>query len=248
MIKYIICNLKANKLKAEMIKYEADLKSLPLYDNLEIVICPSSPFLYLFNKENYSLGAQDISEYEEGAYTGEITGKQLHSMNTKYALIGHSERREIIKESEETISSKIKRAYHNHIRPIYFIGETKLEEENNSTESVLFNQLIKVIDEVPDYKREKMIVVYEPIWAIGTGISPTIEVITRNIQYIKNILKNNYDLEIPVLYGGSVNTDNIESISNIEVLDGIVLGESCKDYNDLIKIIKIVKKISESTK
>ncbi len=244
MIKYIICNLKANKLKEEMMKYERDLKTLPLYDNLEIVICPSAPFLYLFNKENYSLGAQDISEYEEGAYTGEITGKQLHSMNTKYALIGHSERREIIKESEATITSKIKRAYHNHIRPIYFIGETKNEQENNSTELVLSNQLIRVIDEVPDYKREKMIIVYEPIWAIGTGISPTTEVISRNIKQIKNILKIKYNLEIPVLYGGSVNTVNIEDISNIGVLDGIVLGESCKDYDDLLKIIKIVKKIS----
>lgn len=241
MIKYIICNLKANKLKEEIISYEEDLKNLPLYYDVEIVICPSAPFLYLFDKENYSLGAQDISEFEEGAYTGEITGRQLNSMNVKYALIGHSERRSIIKESQKTITNKIKKAYHNHIKPIYFIGETKQQKDSKITELVLLEQLIQVIDEVPDYKREKMIIVYEPIWAIGTGITPTMDEISTSIRYIKVILKTHYNLEIPVLYGGSVNTENIKEISTIEELDGLVLGESCKDYHDLYKIIKMIK-------
>lgn len=231
-----------------MIEYEVELKQLPLYNDLEIVICPSSPFLYLFEKENYSLGSQDISEFEQGAYTGEITGNQLESMNVKYTLIGHSERRSIIKETQSTITSKIKRAYHSHIKPIYFIGETKIEKDSQKTELVLIDQLTKVIDEVPAYKREKMLVVYEPIWAIGTGETPTTEAIEKIISYIKIVLKTNYNLKIPVLYGGSVTHENIEELSKIEELDGIVIGSSSKSYRELQQIIKIVKNISESTK
>lgn len=244
MIKYIICNLKANKSKQEMIKYEEDLKSLPNSNDLEIVICPSAPYLYLFDKENYKLGAQDISEFDEGSYTGEITGSQLNSMNVKYALIGHSERRRVIKEKQHTITNKIKKAYHNHIKPIYFIGENKEEREQKETKTVLLDQILKAIDDLPDYKRPKIIVVYEPTWAIGTGKLPSKEEIENSIEYIKEILKTKYEINIPVLYGGSINTDNIEEITQIKSLDGIVLGESCKDYNDLNNIIKIVKKYS----
>lgn len=241
MIKYIICNLKANKLKEEMITYEEELKTLPFYEDLEIVICPSFPYLYLFNNEKYKLGSQDISEFDEGAYTGETTGTQLHSMNVEYALIGHSERRSIIKETHQTLINKIKKAYHNHIKPIYFIGETKEQKEKNNTEIVLLNELITIIDEVPDYKREKMIIVYEPIWAIGTGITPTLEEISTSISYIKIILKTSYNLEIPVLYGGSINIDNIKDIMTIPELDGLVIGNVSKDYNELLNLIKIIK-------
>lgn len=241
MIKYIICNLKANKSKAEMTEYEKELKNLPSYDDIEIVICPSAPFLFLFNDARYSLGAQDISEFESGAYTGEITGGQLSSMNTKYALIGHSERRSIIKETQQTITNKIKRAYHHHIRPVYFIGETKEQRESHNTQIILLDELIEVIDQVPDYKRSKMIVVYEPIWAIGTGETPSIEEISSNVKYIKIILKTHYNIEIPVLYGGSISKENIKEISSITDLDGLVMGESAKDCHDLFDIINLIK-------
>lgn len=233
---YLVCNLKANKNKNELMDYERDLLQIPLKSNIELIICPSTPFLYIFQSNTYKLGSQDISRYENGSHTGENTGEQLASLNVEYALVGHSERRKLFKEEEKTIIEKIKKAYHNHIKPIYFIGETADEKKYKITYSVLEHQLTHILDEVPDYKREKIIIVYEPIWAIGTGNTPTEEDITNRIDLIKNILLSKYNIRIPILYGGSINSDNIDEIKTITNLDGYVLGESAKEIKDLLEI------------
>lgn len=216
--------------------YERDLLQIPLKSNIELIICPSTPFLYIFQNDSYKLGSQDISRYESGPHTGENTGEQLASLKVEYALVGHSERRKLFKEEEKTIIEKIKKAYHSHIKPIYFIGETTDEKKYKVTYSVLEHQITHILDEVPDYKREKIIIVYEPIWAIGTGITPTIEEIADRIESIKNILLDKYKIRIPVLYGGSINKDNINEIKNIPNIDGYVLGESAKEIKDLLEI------------
>lgn len=233
---YLVCNLKANKTKEELMDYERDLLQIPLKSNIELIICPSTPFLYIFQNDSYKLGSQDISRYESGPHTGENTGEQLASLNVEYALVGHSERRKLFKEEEKTIIEKIKKAYHSHIKPIYFIGETTDEKKYKVTYSVLEHQITHILDEVPDYKREKIIIVYEPIWAIGTGITPTIEEIADRIDSIKNILLDKYKIRIPVLYGGSINKENIKEIKNIPNIDGYVLGESAKEIKDLLEI------------
>lgn len=233
---YLVCNLKANKNKNELVDYERDLSQIPLKSNIELIICPSTPFLYIFQNESYKLGSQDISRYESGSHTGENTGEQLASLNVEYALVGHSERRKLFKEEEKTIIEKIKKAYHSHIKPIYFIGETAEEKKYNITYSVLKHQLTHILDEVPDYKRGKIIIVYEPIWAIGTGTTPTKEEIANRIDSIKNILLDNYNIKIPVLYGGSINSENITEIREIPNLDGYVLGESAKEINNLLEV------------
>lgn len=233
---YLVCNLKANKTKEELMDYERDLLQIPLKSNIELIICPSTPFLYIFQNDSYKLGSQDISRYESGPHTGENTGEQLASLNVEYALVGHSERRKLFKEEEKTIIEKIKKAYHSHIKPIYFIGETTDEKKYKITYSVLEHRITHILDEVPDYKREKIIIVYEPIWAIGTGITPTIEEIADRIDSIKNILLDKYKIRIPVLYGGSINKENIKEIKNIPNIDGYVLGESAKEIKDLLEI------------
>lgn len=241
--KYLICNLKANKNKEEYIEYEKGLLEIPFDNDIELIICPSTPFLYLFQSETYKLGSQDISKYENGAHTGENTAEQLQSLNVQYALIGHSERRKLFKEEEQTIIDKIKKAYHSHIRPIYFIGESFEQRQYNLTSITLEKQLSHIIDRVPDYKREKMIIVYEPIWAIGSGKTPTIEEISRSIRIIKEILLTKYNIDLPILYGGSINEGNIDELITINNLDGYVLGESSKDINNVIAIYeKIMKK------
>lgn len=241
-MKYIVCNLKANKLKDELIKYEQDIRAIPFDPNIELIICPSTPFLYLFQNGNYKLGSQDISEFDQGAHTGENTAEQLASLNVKYSLVGHSERRKLFKEEESTIINKIKKAYHSQIQPIYFIGENNNQKENNETERVLEKQISHIINEVPDYKREKMIIVYEPIWSIGTGIVPTISTISSRINFIKKITMEYYGISNSVLYGGSVNEDNIEEIIKIDKLDGVVLGESSLDTQDIFDIYKKIQK------
>ena len=238
--KYLVCNLKANKLKDELIKYERDLQQIPFNSNIELIICPSTPFLYIFQSELYKLGSQDISRFNQGSHTGENTAEQLSSLNVKYTLIGHSERRSLFKEEEKTIIEKIKKAYHSHIKPIYFIGETEEQKKYKLTHSILEKQITHIIDEVPDYKREKMIIVYEPIWAIGSGLIPSNEEIKNTIDTIKNIVNSHYNLKLPVLYGGSVNQDNINELQKIENLDGFVLGESSQTIEKLLEVyIKI---------
>lgn len=248
-MKYLVCNLKANKLQKECIEYEKQINKIEFSNLIELIICPSTPYLYIFQSDKYKLGSQDVSRYDLGAHTGENTAAQLESLNVKYALIGHSERRSIFKEEDETIIAKIKKAYHNHIHPIYFIGETLEQRNENQEMETIYSQLITIIDEVPDYKREKMIIVYEPVWAIGTGQTPTIEEITKRIKFIKQLLKDKYSLNLPILYGGSINETNIESLLSINPLDGFVLGESSQEITELMNIYKkIQKKINKLDK
>lgn len=237
-MKYLICNLKANKLINELKEYEENIKEINENPEIEFIICPSTPFLYLFQSNKYKLGVQNVSKYNQGPYTGETTAMQLASLNVKYALIGHSERRQLFNEDEKTIIEKIKKSYHNGIRPIYFIGEKDTQKNKIEINKELEKQISHIINEIPDYKREKMIIVYEPVWAIGSGICPTNEEITNKIHFIKKLVKDYYDLNLPVLYGGSVNENNIEELAKIESLDGFVLGESAKEYNTVMKIYK----------
>ena len=239
-MKYLVCNLKANKTKDELKSYEKEISKILTIPTIELIICPSLPFLYLFQSPSYSLGSQDVSMFEEGSYTGETTANQLQSINVKYTLVGHSERRKLLLENNKMIISKIKKSYHSHIKPIYFIGET--EKDKLKINKRLKKQLLTIIDEVPDYKRTKMIIVYEPRWAIGTGIIPSNEVITIRIKEIKSIIKEKYNLELPVLYGGSVNEDNIDELVKIDELDGFVLGESSKESSEVEYIYQKIQK------
>ena len=239
-MKYLVCNLKANKTKDELKSYEKEISKILTIPTIELIICPSLHFLYLFQSPNYSLGSQDVSMFEEGSYTGETTANQLQSINVKYALVGHSERRKLLLENNKMIISKIKKSYHSHIKPIYFIGET--EKDKLKINKRLKKQLLTIIDEVPDYKRTKMIIVYEPRWAIGTGIIPSNEEITIRIKEIKSIIKEKYNLELPVLYGGSVNEDNIDELVKIDELDGFVLGESSKESSEVEYIYQKIQK------
>lgn len=240
-MKYLVCNLKANKIYEELIEYEKELKKLNINNEIELIVCPSTLFLYMFKNDTYKLGTQDISMYNMGPHTGENTAEQLSSLGVKYALIGHSERRKLFKEEENIIIEKIKKAYHNHIKPIYFIGETEEEKNNNKTELALEKQIINILNEVPDYKREKMIIVYEPIWAIGSGVLPKNKDIIERINWIKETIRRNYGLNLPVLYGGSVDKKNIEELCDIEILDGFVIGESSKNITELTEIYKTIK-------
>lgn len=239
-MKYLVCNLKANKTKDELKSYEKEISKILTIPTIELIICPSLPFLYLFQSPSYSLGSQDVSMFEEGSYTGETTANQLQSINVKYTLVGHSERRKLLLENNKMIISKIKKSYHSHIKPIYFIGET--EKDKLKINKRLKKQLLTIIDEVPDYKRTKMIIVYEPRWAIGTGIIPSNEEITIRIKEIKSIIKEKYNLELPVLYGGSVNEDNIDELVKIDELDGFVLGESSKESSEVEYIYQKIQK------
>lgn len=239
-MKHLICNLKSNQLLPEIGGYIEEIKKIETND-IELVICPSFPYLPFFTKEKITSGAQDISEYDEGAYTGEINGKQLASLNVKYVIVGHSERRKYYKESDEVLVNKIKQALENKLKIIYCVGETKEEYLRKKTYVIIEKQIGRVLNEFNTTELKNIIVAYEPVWSIGTGNIPEKSEIEDVTLFIKKLMDQYYHIKTPVLYGGSVNEKNIDELKSIESLDGLLIGGASLDPKKLNSIIQSVK-------
>ena len=200
-----------------------------------VVIC--APFIYLnyleSRKKDFYLGAQDCSYFEEGAYTGEISGKMLNEVGINFCVVGHSERRQYFNESNEIIKLKVIRLIENNIIPIICIGETLEEKNNNKTQNVLKNQLEEIVPESSN--KFNTIIAYEPIWAIGTGLTPSLEEIENAHKYIKKISEKLFNFTI--IYGGSVNSKNSKLISNIDIVNGALIGGASLKINEINQII-----------
>lgn len=227
----IALNNKCNLNKEEFYDYLTQLRNINLSKN--IILCPSSINISQVDINEIFLGAQNVSKTQEGAYTGELSAKQLKSYNVNYCIVGHSERREYQKESNEDINNKIKQLYLNDITPILCIGETKEEKESNKTFEVLKEELLIATKELSENEKEKLIVAYEPIWSIGTGIIPTLEEIDKNLMFIKTILPNS-----KLLYGGSANEENIDILKQSRLIDGFLLGGLSLKVEKLESFIK----------
>ncbi len=234
-----------NKIVAGNFKMNLTLDEIKDYinkfnvENENVIICP--PFIYLpyFINKKYMVGAQNVAFEDSGAYTGEISPKQIKSMGITYTIVGHSERREIFNETDKIINKKIAKALENDLKVILCIGETLEERKNNLTEEKIQKQLENSLQNISNF--DNIIIAYEPIWAIGTGIIPTIDEITSTVNYIKGTIKTLYKLEnIKVLYGGSVNDTNVEEINKIKVLDGFLVGGASLDPDKFKKIIEVV--------
>lgn len=214
----IALNNKSNLTKEEFIEYQKQLLSIQSASS-EIILCPTSTYLALYNLNNIKLGAQNVSKDEIGAHTGEIAATQLASLNVKYCIVGHSERRQELKESSEDTNKKIKNLFSKNITPILCVGETKEEKELGKTTSLIKEQLKIAIKDLSEKEMNNIIIAYEPIWSIGTGLIPTIEDIEEVLSLIKEILPN-----AKCLYGGSANDQNIDYLKTSSLIDGYLLG------------------------
>ena len=152
-------------------------------------------------------------------YTGEVSASQLKSYNAEYCIVGHSERREYQKESNEEISLKINKLFTEGIIPILCVGETKEQRENNQVEAVLKEEILSATKTLSNEEKSKLIIAYEPIWSIGTGIIPTNIEITAVFKYIKEFLPDS-----KILYGGSANEKNVDILKEVSLIDGYLLG------------------------
>lgn len=211
------------------------LNQLQLNENVEVVVCPSFPYLpafsYAAQDENLQrmiqLGAQNVSEHQSGAYTGEVSTQMLQECGVKYVIIGHSERRNYYKETSTLIAHKVAKALESGLTPIICIGESEMERDSDQTNTVLSAQLQPVIDEIGIEKFADVVIAYEPVWAIGTGKTASPEMAQETHHFIRTFLADNQvDVaeKVPLLYGGSMNAANCEKLLAQADIDGGLIG------------------------
>lgn len=225
-MKILAANFKMNLTLNEINEYIDKIKDI---DNKNIVFIPSNIYIPYFLNKKFSVGVQDAYYLDNGAFTGEVSAKQISSLGVNYAIIGHSERRMYFNETNDILNKKIISCESNGLKVIYCIGETKEERESNKTKEVLLKQLDEGLKGASE-----VIIAYEPRWAIGTNVTPTNEEIEDIISFIKS--KYNYK----VLYGGSTNDKNIASLNSISNVDGFLVGGASLDYDKFKKMIEIV--------
>lgn len=231
----IALNNKSNLTKKEYINYQNQLKEIK--SKSKLILCPTHLNINNFSLSNFSLGAQNVSENSKGAHTGEVSADQLKSYEVEYCIIGHSERRQDQKESLDSINKKMNNLYNEGITPILCIGETLEEKEQGKVEEILTEEISTAIKDLTEEQQARLIIAYEPIWSIGTGLIPSNEDISETLKYIKRMLPNT-----KVLYGGSANEKNIEILKECSEIDGYLLGGLSLKPQELQKFIEILEK------
>ena len=203
------------------------------------MLCPSSIYLSLFDKNGYDLGVQDISSFMDRTITGEIEANQIKSLGATYVIVGHSERRIYKHEINIDFINKINNALENNLNVIYCVGETLRDKENGSTFEILEKQISEVLNNV---EIKNIMIAYEPVWAIGTGNVPSIKEIKDNIEFISDLLYEKYECKLDILYGGSVNDENIGELCSIKGLSGFLVGGASLDVNKVKGMILEMEK------
>jgi triosephosphate isomerase (TIM) len=244
-------NWKMNKTYLEAKEFVAKMNQLPELKTETIIAVPSVYVDTLFannQKANINLTVQNCSGYEGGAYTGEVSAKMLASLNIKYCIVGHSERRQYFGETDNQISEKVDQLLKQNLRPILCIGETLDQRNAEETFNILRHQLTKGVKTITKENATKLIVAYEPVWAIGTGLTATKEQAQEVHKFIYNILADVFDAEIasqiPILYGGSCNEANAEELfSQPNIWGGLIGGASLK-IDTFYQIMQIAEKLN----
>lgn len=240
MNKFFISNWKMNLTVADSIVFSNEISSAinesNIKDDIEIIICPpfiSIPYCFQILKSVSKIGAQDISKMDgaKGAFTGEISAKMV-SDYADYVIIGHSERRLNQKETNQDVALKGTNILKNNMTPILCIGETEEERKTGEYISILINQL----NESSKGLDNKMIVAYEPVWAIGSGNSCNLEQIIEVSGQVKAIFGD----DTPFVYGGSVNEENCQELLSQKEIDGVLVGSASLSLDSFIKMINSI--------
>ena len=229
-MKFIVGNWKMN---GNLEQKESLFKSLKnVQTDNKVIVC--LPFT-LLNGNNYgiSIGAQDISEHTNGAYTGDISGQMIKEFGGEYVIVGHSERRFYHNETNQIVKDKATAAIQQEIIPIICVGETAAERNCGRTMSVVKKM---VLESVPDFGQ--YIVAYEPRWAIGAGITPSLSDIAAVHETIFKALRGIGHESTPILYGGSVDADNSTQILSTSHVDGLLIGRASLKSDTFLPIIK----------
>ena len=244
--KVIAGNWKMNMLPNEAIDFITEFAPLVKDTKHEVILCvPYTDLFYALlhvQNTNIKIGAQNMHWEEKGAYTGEVSAQMLKSIGVEYVIIGHSERRQYFAETDETVNKKIKSALANDLKPIVCVGETLEQREQGVTEKIITTQVEKALEGISAENLNKIIIAYEPIWAIGTGKTATKEDANDTIKQIRKkiaeIYGQNEAERVIIQYGGSVKSSNAKELFEMSDIDGGLVGGASLKAEEFSKIVK----------
>lgn len=247
--KVIAGNWKMNMLPNEAIKFIEDLEPLVKETQNEVILCvPYTDLFYALltvQGTNIKIGAQNMHFEENGAYTGEISGSMLKSINVEYVIIGHSERRQYFSETDEIVNKKVKSALKNGLKPIVCVGETSEQREAGETDKIITRQVEIALQGLTEEQVANIIIAYEPIWAIGTGKTATKEDANNSIKAIRNKIAEIYGQMVAdgviIQYGGSVKSTNAKELFEMSDIDGGLVGGASLKAEEFSKIVNFDK-------
>jgi len=240
-------NWKMNKTPSEGVKLVEELKPLVANADCEVVVCVPATNIYAVGEaikgSNIKLGAENVHWAESGAFTGEISADMLLELGVEYVIIGHSERRQYFGETDETVNKRTLTALKKGLTPIVCVGETLEEREGNKTEEVLKVQLTEGLKGIEDLT--KIVIAYEPVWAIGTGKTATSEQANETIGFIRKTLGELFcekcAAQVQIQYGGSMKPGNAKELMAMEEIDGGLIGGAALKAEDFAGIVNYNK-------
>ena len=248
MINAIVAgNWKMNKTPSEgKVFSEKMVKKLGSKNSVDIIVCPPFTGLSsLVTSTKFYIGAQNCHFKDSGAFTGEISTSMLLNCNVEYVILGHSERRAIFHEKNNDISQKVAKVISSGMKPILCIGETIDELNDGLAKETVQRQLQLGLKNVNSLNN--IIIAYEPVWAIGTGLTASVEKVSEIHSFIRTTLKDLFSESesnnAPIIYGGSVNSSNADELINVHSVNGFLIGGASLDVDKFVEIINIVDKI-----
>lgn len=245
--KIIVANWKMNPVSFK----EADniirtiKNGIKMSESVRVVVCP--PYFYIPNiksGKSFDIGVQNVFWEDSGAFTGEISSKMARGMGAGYAIIGHSERRNYLGETDKMVNLKINSALKNNVMPILCVGESQKERDEDRAGDVIASQIEKGLEGVPSgYLVKDLIIAYEPVWAIGTGNTPTSDEIMSMALLIRKVITKLYDRKtadnLPILYGGSVDSGNALDFVDKAGMDGLLVGGASLNASEFVRIVNL---------
>ena len=243
-------NWKMNKTLGEAIAFVKETKEkVPSAEQVDTVVCSPALFLDALVKETegteLKIGAQNMHFEESGAFTGEISPRALQDIRVDYVIIGHSERREMFAETDETVNKKVHAAFAYNLIPIMCCGETLEERENGSTNDIVKGQVEKGLAGLTEEQVKQAVIAYEPIWAIGTGKSSSAEEANETCAYIRTVVAEQFSQvaaeAVRIQYGGSVKPSNIRDYLNQSDIDGALVGGASLESESFLQLVEAAK-------
>jgi triosephosphate isomerase len=243
-------NWKMNKTLAEAKSFVAATKNkVPTSDAVDSIICVPFPFLHALVEDtkgtDLKIAAQNMHFEESGAFTGEVSPAVLKDLGVTYVVLGHSERREMFNETDESVNKKVKAAFKYDLTPIICVGETLEQREANQTMDLVADQVTKALDGLTEDQVKQSVIAYEPIWAIGTGKTATSEQANEVCAHIRktiaSVVSSDAAEAVRIQYGGSVKPENIDELLQQSDIDGALVGGASLEADSFLKLVEAGK-------